>query len=136
MAAVSKQVNGTAVNGIAGARKPGPRLRAVADEDGTTAFQMNMKAAEGSAALCRTFGTEDPDFASGLLKQLGRAVEPSVDEYQGRANHQLAAVEGIAPQDEAEAMLAVQMISIHTATMKIVEGLDVIIHEVVHSILL
>ncbi len=64
------------------------------------------------------FGTSSDAFSTELLQQLGGVVgtDPQVISEQP-TNAALAAVDGIAPQNEAEAMLAVQMAATHNVAM-------------------
>jgi len=69
----------------------------------------------GFLMLMEAIGTEDEDFASGLIKQLANAGSRGLDE-EG-TNFMLSIIKGIKPRDEVEAMLAAQMAAIHAATM-------------------
>jgi len=92
-----------------------PRVQEVADADGAKVVQMDMSAEEGGAALMAALGTGDRHFMGGLLMQLGKISGQTADP-EG-LNFLLAAVEGIEPRDETEAMLAAQMAAIHSATL-------------------
>ncbi|WP_164712612.1 hypothetical protein [Methylobacterium currus] len=67
-----------------------------------------------------TFGTASSDFASNAVTQLGSVLREEKQELptEQALNAGLAAVSGIAPQDEIEAMLAVQMVATHDVAMK------------------
>ena len=72
------------------------------------------------ARLCLTFGTADQHFAFQLMHQ---ATQASVCGSNATADPQvlngiLGAVAGIAPRDETEAMLALQMTATHNAVME------------------
>lgn len=71
-------------------------------------------------ALClKTFGTDSPDFSDLVFSQLigvGQTNDKPLNTTL--TNGALAAVAGIGPQDETEAMLAVQMVAIHDTAMK------------------
>jgi hypothetical protein len=66
--------------------------------------------------LEQTFGSDETAFAEHLLNQLVEAIhiidkDPAVTERT--VNAALAAIHGIAPRDETEAMLATQMVATH-----------------------
>lgn len=67
-----------------------------------------------------TLGTASADFKDNALVQLGAVVQDLTDEeaFAQQFNASLAAVSGIAPQNEVEAMLAVQMVATHDLAMK------------------
>lgn len=103
-------------------KRRSPRLREVTDEDGAKVVKMDVEQEEGIAALMAAFGTEDKHFMCGLLQQLGKVKGETA--AADSLNFLLAAVEGIAPRDEVEAMLAAQMAAIHDATMTLVRRLN------------
>jgi len=82
------------------------------------------------AKLAEAFGTTDVDAQQMLLAQVtesfdGVAVvsdeDPNgydTDRLLSAANRAVALLAGIAPQDELESMLAVQMIAVHNAAMR------------------
>lgn len=69
------------------------------------------------AHLQKKFGSENIDFARGILNQLINVGSqgPTVDD-KGTA-FVSAIVSGIEPKDQIEAMLAAQMAAVHNATM-------------------
>ncbi len=73
-----------------------------------------------------TFGTASVDFQSRALSQLGSVLRTEGEHTinEGELNAGLAAVAGIAPQDEIEAMLAVQMVTTHDLAMKTMRKLN------------
>jgi hypothetical protein len=72
------------------------------------------------AALLSTFGTTEFAFADQLLNQVLNATKLRTGDpiSTSAVNAALAAVAGIGPRDETEAMLAVQMVATHTAAME------------------
>lgn len=63
------------------------------------------------------FGTRSPDFLTAEVGRLVNVLSPrGVDE--NKLNAALAVVDGIRPQNEVEAMLAVQMAATHSLTME------------------
>ena len=73
----------------------------------------------GTVALHEAFGTAETAFADRLLRQLLAAVQRdgAAPPDEGTANALLAALHGIAPRDETEALLAAQMVATHHAAM-------------------
>ena len=67
--------------------------------------------------LAEAFGTVDLNFTYGLIGDIinGTIRDGKVDE--GRLNFAVAVIKGIRPTDELEAMLAAQMVVVHTAMM-------------------
>jgi hypothetical protein len=73
-----------------------------------------------AARLMNAFGITDLDLAECLMTQIINAtnIQPSgVPIVEGTLNAALAAVAGIGPRDEAEAMLAAQMIGVQWLAM-------------------
>jgi hypothetical protein len=73
------------------------------------------------ASVQDAFGTSDFSFADGLLGQLLNVTHYDRDApvNAATANAALAAVTGIGPRDETEAMLAAQMVATHGAAMEL-----------------
>ncbi len=71
----------------------------------------------GFTLLMEGLGTADADFANGILKQIVNISSPGPKTDIDAANFVLGAVTGISPNDEVEAMLAMQMAAVHLATM-------------------
>jgi hypothetical protein len=103
------------------ARRRAPRL-AVHQQEGSKlqVMQTGVHADAADARLMNAFGTTDLDLAQCLATQIVHAAnlqasnEPASVE---NLNAALAAVTGIGPQDEAEAMLAAQMVGVHWIAM-------------------
>ena len=72
-----------------------------------------------AARLLDSFGTESPAFANRAMGRLGVVMRPkgSALPTQTDFNAALAAIDGIRPADEIEAMLAVQMIGTYETAM-------------------
>jgi hypothetical protein len=65
----------------------------------------------------KTFGTDDLQFAEGILNQLMNVASKGQDvDERGMAFVQSVVV-GIEPRDQLETMLAAQMAAVHNATM-------------------
>jgi hypothetical protein len=69
--------------------------------------------------LLDAFGTKSPAFANRAMERLGAVMRPkgSALPTQTEFNAALAAVDGIRPTDEIEAMLAVQMVATYETAM-------------------
>ena len=102
-------------------REPPPRITSKTERQGNN-VTMQVKPAHSdeagaSAHLMDTFGTRSTEAVDTLISQLANAVAPGGEISEAQLNGALATVHGIAPQDEAEAMLAVQMVATHTAAL-------------------
>lgn len=65
------------------------------------------------------FGTTSQSFAELMLEQLLNVASfPGSERLETIANGAVAAMHGIAPRDETEAMLALQMVATHQAAME------------------
>ncbi len=64
-------------------------------------------------ALARSIGTDNPDFALGILRQTINVVNGN----EADANFQLAAIQGIGPKDAVETLIATQLAALHALTM-------------------
>lgn len=68
--------------------------------------------------LADAFGTSSQPFASSALNMLGNAIRSRASaETEDEMNAALAVVDGIRPRDEAEALLAVQMVATNRAAL-------------------
>jgi hypothetical protein len=100
--------------------KPAPPQFSVSQpKGGPVSLAPKAEETTSAVAMMEAFGTFSTDFANQAMSHLvnavtGGGVRP-VDETE--LNAAVAAVAGIGPKDEAEAMLAVQMVAIHVATM-------------------
>jgi hypothetical protein len=103
------------------ARRQAPRF-AVRQQEGNQLQMMptGVHAEVAGAGLMNAFGITDLDLAESLFQQIVNAthVQPlGVPVAEGTLNAALAAVTGIGPRDEAEAMLAAQMVGVHWIAM-------------------
>jgi hypothetical protein len=73
-----------------------------------------------AARLLDAFGTESPAFANRAMERLGTVMRPNGTALpnQTEFNAALAAIDGIRPGDEIEAMLAIQMVGTHETAME------------------
>jgi hypothetical protein len=118
----AEQAEIQALAGRQKARRQTPRF-AVDRQEGSQVFQVSPAGVHADAAdarLMNAFGTTNLDLAERLLQQIINTtnVQPSgVPISAKNLNAALAAVTGIEPQDEAEAMLAAQMVGVHWVAM-------------------
>ena len=63
------------------------------------------------------------DFLKGILNQLGRVVSQGAKIDEQSLHFMLSVVKGVKPTDQIESMLAVQMATVHTATMSMARRL-------------
>jgi hypothetical protein len=118
----AEQAEIQALAGRQKARRQTPRF-AVDRQEGSQVFQVSPAGVHADAAdarLMNAFGTTNLDLAERLLQQIINTTNvqpPGVPIAQATLNAALAAVTGIAPQDDAEAMLAAQMVGVHWVAM-------------------
>jgi hypothetical protein len=82
--------------------------------------QINVHPDIAAFRMMNTLGTTSVDLADRLVSQILNAthLQPSDEPIsENTLNAALGAVAGIAPQDEAEAMLAAQMVGVHWVAM-------------------
>src|SRR4051812_46375454 len=103
------------------ARRRAPRFTVDQQKGGATQIAPAGVHADAAAArVMNAFGTTSTDLAERLMTQIITATHlQSSNEPVAEANLNaaLAAVTGIAPRDEAEAMLAAQMVGVHWLAM-------------------
>jgi hypothetical protein len=96
---------------------PAPRMRVVESEGATVVDIDHPDASVALVLLMEAVGTRDHDFLHGLLQQLANAGTQGQKVDASGLNFMLSVVKGVAPRDQVEAMLAVQMAAVHMATM-------------------
>ncbi len=93
----------------------------------TGAMQMSLEPPADeqidTAALRESFGCKEGVLASALLTQVLNICRDNSTDLpdQDTINAAIAAVHGIAPQDEAESLLATQMVGVHFLAMKLLQ---------------
>jgi hypothetical protein len=97
--------------------EPAPRLKVENSDQLPSISPDHPDDAVGLALIMEALGTDNTDFAYGLVRQLANAGSrgPKIDE--NGLNFMLAVVRGVKPRDQVEAMLAAQMAAIHETTM-------------------
>lgn len=94
-------------------RRSIPRFRA---EPGNVAVPDTKDLKAWYAALERIIHTNDGQLSQVLLSQAAISLDGSVP-FADRVNTSLTAIEGIAPRDALEALLAVQMVATHNLAL-------------------
>ena len=74
--------------------------------------------------LMEAFGTASPEFANLFIHQLREAGSKGQEPGPDGLNFMVSVVNGIAPRDQIEAMLAAQMAAVHMATMTFARRLN------------
>ena len=93
------------------------RLKVIKNGDDQTITPDHPDGTAGRWLLMKAIGTTDPDFLSGILKQLANASSQDGYANEDNLNFALSVVKGITPKDHVEAMLATQMAAVHMATI-------------------
>lgn len=99
------------------AAPPAPRIKIVKDAGVPKLALDHPNNAIALLLMLKTLGTTDQDFMNGLLSHMADASSQGRELDEVSINFVLSVVKGIKPKDQVEAMLAVQMAAIHTATM-------------------
>ena len=100
-----------------GRRAPAPKLSFAAKGNQVKFTHDHADEYTGWMLLANTLGTADFDFTEGLLMQLVNAGSQGGTPDPIGMRFMLSVVQGIAPKDEMEAMMAAQMAAVHMATM-------------------
>lgn len=98
-------------------RKPAPGIK-VTNVKGVAQIALDHPDPKiGATLLMEALGTTDSRFVEGLLGQLANVATQGRDVDEAGLNFMLAIVTGIEPRDHVEAMLALEMAAVHSATM-------------------
>jgi hypothetical protein len=100
-----------------GQSRPPIQLKVVQGKDGIQVVLDYTDPAAGQAHLMAALGTSDRTFAISILNDLANLAKRKKDLTEEELNNLLSIVRGIAPRDPIEALLAVQMAAIHSATI-------------------
>src|SRR4051812_20326779 len=105
-------------------RRRAPRF--TVEQEGTQVriSPAGVHADAAAARVMNAFGITSPELAERLMMQIITATHiqpPGTPVSAETLNAALAAVTGIAPRDEAEAMLATQMVSVHWLAMTMLQ---------------
>lgn len=96
---------------------PEVRFKVTSDANRVEVRNAHPDLATGGLLLMHAIGTTNEEFAEGLIKQLGDVVGKGKAPNEDALNYVVAMVQGIAPRDETEAMLAAQMSVVHILMM-------------------
>ena len=105
-------------------RQKAPPSRIRRSGDGYTVDTGGQTSIGDRALLLDTFGTADEGFFRRLVHQLVNSCLDRGEINESAADFLLAAVRGVEPRDETEAMLAAQMAAVHAATMRAAKRLN------------
>ena len=98
--------------------KASPRCKVIHNDDGPTEVGMDhVDLATASKLLMESLGTVSGDFANGLIEQLAIISRTDGQVSEDHLNFMIAFISGMEPRNEAEAMLALQMATVHSATI-------------------
>lgn len=96
---------------------PEVRFKVTSDANRVEIRNAHPDLATGGLLLMHAIGTTNGEFAEGLIKQLGDVVGKGKAPNEDALNYVIAMLQGIAPRDETEAMLAAQMAVVHIVMM-------------------
>jgi hypothetical protein len=134
-----KKAKKVAVNPLAGLPKPSEReaaaitdsakrmhqrrqrIRVKFDKEGERTVSIGPEHNDGQGWLARladAFGTASNDFGTSQINLISNALRTGGEVNSEAVNAALAAVDGVRPRDEIEAMLASQMVVTHSLAME------------------
>jgi uncharacterized protein (DUF305 family) len=98
-------------------RPQAPRFKLTKRADGAEAVasEDNCEPSLFATRIARTVGATDTTAAEWLMSQVARATEGA--DLAAQCNASMALLAGIEPRDEAEGMLAVQMVAAHSLAL-------------------
>jgi hypothetical protein len=100
---------------VASTKPAGRLIDKAAIEDGALAIRCD---AEGLQAVNKAFASTHPDFVNyGMLQLTSLMTATGKEDFTVELNAAVAMLQGIAPTNELEAMLAAQMVATHHLTM-------------------
>ena len=99
------------------ARRPPARIKVAKSKTGVSTRPDHPDLGTGTLNLMNALGTASLPFMNGLLGQITNVASQGPEPDEDNINFVLAAVNGVEPRDEVEAMLAAQMAAVHLAIM-------------------
>ncbi len=102
-----------------------PSIKVVQAKDGIN--QLDLDHPDKFVAACllsEAVGSKDHEFLNGILGQLANLGSKGQKIDAAGLNFMVSMVKGVAPRDQVEAMLAVQMAAVHDATMTLARRLN------------
>lgn len=111
-----------AANEAQAARPARARVTVASSKDRCVSLEMPHSDAMGAAALLReTFGTRSEGFTDHSLQQLANALIAGDDVTTRQYEAGLALMGAIAPRDELEAAIGLQIVATHTASLDLMQ---------------
>ncbi len=105
-------------------RAVAPKFRTIDDEPGFAPFSPNKSKELWEASLLEACGSSDVHFQCLLMMELSSLWMARTDK-ENRLNASLAAMAGLAPQNELEGMLCSEMVVCHMMAMERLYGVNV-----------
>jgi hypothetical protein len=112
-----------AVTAVLAREKALPRWKVKMEGNTSTISADHPDPSVAAVRLMEAIGTESQDFFKGIANQIGGVANDGKRVDEDTINFMWDAIKGLKPRDEAEAMLATQMASVHLATMKYVRDI-------------
>jgi len=104
---------------------PAPKIKRCSDKGGAKGLNIEHTDPKiGSTLMSASLGVSEAEALSCLVGQVVNAVTKGKAVNTMQINEMLSLVQGIAPRDPIEAMLAVQMVAVHNATMSFARRLN------------
>ena len=98
--------------------KAAPHWKVSHNDDGATEVASDhVDLGTASKLLMESLGTVSVDFVKGLMEQISVLSRTDGQVSEDQLNFMLAFISGMEPRNEAEAMLALQMATVHSATI-------------------
>lgn len=103
-----------------------PNMKLDIDEENQNLIvgHKGMEPMAAAALAMHELGTADSRFYEGVMEQVAALGRQGTPVSETSSNFVLSVVAGVQPQDEIEAMLAIQMGAIHQATMMMARRLN------------
>ncbi len=110
---------------IKGQRAPAPKVKSIQVKNDVAELHPDTKNHDlWIAGLGRAFGTVEPEFSKLMVNSVGNAVKSGKTVPEMAFNGTLAAMYALAPRDEIEGMLVLQMVAVHEASITMVRRLN------------
>jgi hypothetical protein len=88
-----------------------------AKRESRTELTFHLSDAEQTARFLQEFGSQDPDFVFGLVRQVANATRNSQLPDEEGIKFMMSVITGLKPRDQTEAMIGAQMATVHSAIM-------------------
>ena len=98
--------------------KASPYWKVIHNDDGPTEVALDhVDLGTASKLLMESLGTVSADFVNGLVNQVAILSRTDGQVSENQLNFMMAFISGMEPRNEAEAMMALQMATVHSATV-------------------